>query len=48
MRNASLKHRSNLQTAIGVRHRGIVQKSQGFSADSFNTREFFITRVPRP
>ncbi len=41
MRNATLKHRSNLQTAIGVRHRGIVQKSQGFSADSFNTREFF-------
>jgi DMSO reductase anchor subunit len=41
MRNATLKHKSSLQTAIGVRHRGIEQKSQGFSASSFNTREFF-------
>ncbi len=46
MRNASLKHRSTLQTAIGIRHRGIVQKSQGFSADSFNTREFFHHQTP--
>lgn len=40
-RNANLKHQSSLQTAIGIRHRTIEQKSQGFSADSFNTREFF-------
>jgi len=46
MRNAALKHRSNLQTAIGIRHRGIVQKSQGFSAGSFNTREFFHHQTP--
>jgi DMSO reductase anchor subunit len=46
VRNASLKHRSNLQTAIGIRHRSIVQKSQGFSADSFNTREFFHHQSP--
>ena len=46
VRNATLKHRSTLQSAIGVRHRGIVQKSQGFSADSFNTREFFHHQSP--
>ncbi|MBK1619128.1 DMSO reductase [Lamprobacter modestohalophilus] len=46
VRNTSIKHRSNLQTAIGIRHRGIVQKSQGFSADSFNTREFFHHQSP--
>ncbi|MFW5724435.1 MAG: sulfite dehydrogenase subunit SoeC [Halochromatium sp.] len=46
VRNAKLKHRSNLQTAIGIRHCGIVQKAQGFSADSFNTREFFHHQSP--
>lgn len=46
VRNATLKHRSNLQTAIGIRHRAIVQKSQGFSAGSFNTREFFHHQSP--
>jgi DMSO reductase anchor subunit len=46
LRNASLKHKSTLQTAIGVRHRKIVQKSQGFTAGSFNTREFFHHQSP--
>jgi len=41
VRNARLKHRSTLQTAIGVRHAQIVQKSQGAMGGSFNTREFF-------
>jgi DMSO reductase anchor subunit len=41
LRNARLKHNSSLQTAIGIRHRAIEQTSQGFSAGSFNTREFF-------
>ena len=41
MRNARIKHRSTLATAIGIRHAKIVQKSQGFMAGSFNTREFF-------
>lgn len=41
MRNARLKRRSTLQTAIGVRHQRITQKSQGFMGGSFNTREFF-------
>ncbi|MBK1630458.1 DMSO reductase [Thiohalocapsa halophila] len=46
IRNATLKHKSTLQTAIGVRHRKIVQKSQGFTASSFNTREFFHHQSP--
>lgn len=41
IRNARIKHRSSLQTAIGVRHNRIVQKAQGQMGGSFNTREFF-------
>jgi DMSO reductase anchor subunit len=41
IRNQRIKHKSTLRTAIGVRHAKIVQKSQGFMAGSFNTREFF-------
>jgi len=41
LRNARLTPKSTLQTAIGVRHGQIVQKSQGFMGGSFNTREFF-------
>jgi len=44
LRNRRIKYRSNLKTAIGVRHRDIQQKAQGFSAGSFNTREFFHHR----
>lgn len=40
-RNRRLKHKSNLQTAIGVRHTVIAQKAQGAMGGSFNTREFF-------
>jgi DMSO reductase anchor subunit len=40
-RNARLKPKSTLQTAIGVKHPRIVQKAQGFMGGSFNTREFF-------
>ena len=40
-RNARLKPRSTLQTAIGVKHPQVVQRSQGFMGGSFNTREFF-------
>jgi len=40
-RNARLHHRSSLQTAIGIQHPRIAQKSQGFMGSSFNTREFF-------
>ena len=43
-RNARLRPKSSLQTAIGVKHPQIVQKSQGFVGGSFNTREFFHGR----
>lgn len=41
IRNARLAPPATLQAAIGVRHRQIAQKSQGFMGGSFNTREFF-------
>ncbi|HSD42901.1 MAG TPA: DmsC/YnfH family molybdoenzyme membrane anchor subunit [Burkholderiales bacterium] len=41
LRNARLKPKSTLQTAIGVKHPRIVQKAQGAMGGSFNTREFF-------
>lgn len=44
LRNARLRTGSTLQTAIGIRNSRIVQKSQGFSASSFNTREFMHGR----
>ena len=40
-RNARLRPTSTLQTAIGIKHSRIVQKSQGAMGGSFNTREFF-------
>ena len=45
-RNARLKPVSSLQTAIGIKHPRIVQKAQGFTGGSFNTREFFHGRGP--
>ncbi|MDM8566943.1 dimethyl sulfoxide reductase anchor subunit [Candidatus Halobeggiatoa sp. HSG11] len=41
LRNNNLKPKSNLRSAIGVRHTIIKQKTQGFMGGSFNTREFF-------
>jgi DMSO reductase anchor subunit len=43
-RNTRLKPKSTLQTAIGVKHPRIAQKSMGFMGGSFNTREFFHSR----
>src|SRR3989338_2185077 len=40
VRNARLKPKSTLQTAIGIKHPHIAQRSQG-AMGSFNTREFF-------
>jgi DMSO reductase anchor subunit len=40
-RNARLKPRSTTQSAIGIKHPSVVQKSQGFMGRAFNTREFF-------
>lgn len=45
-RNARLKPRSTVQSAIGIRHPRIVQRAQGFMGGSFNTREFFHGRSP--
>ncbi len=46
MRNARIKHKSSLSTAIGIRHPAIQQKSRGFMAASFNTREYFHGAKP--
>ena len=46
IRNRRLKPKSTLQTAIGIKHPRIVQKSMGFQSGSFNTREFFHGRGP--
>ncbi len=43
-RNATLKPKSTVQTALGVKHPRIVQTAQGFMGGSFNTREFFHGR----
>jgi DMSO reductase anchor subunit len=40
-RNARLKPRSTIQSAIGIKHPIVVQRSMGFMGGSFNTREFF-------
>lgn len=44
IRNCRLKPKSTLQSAIGIKHPKIVQKTQGFMGGSFNTREFFHGR----
>ena len=46
LRNTRLKPKSTLQTAIGIKHPRIVQKSAGFLGGSFNTREFFHGKSP--
>ena len=43
-RNARLLPKSTLQTAIGIKHPRIEQRSQGFMGGSFNTKEFFHGR----
>ncbi len=43
-RNARLKPRSTVQSAIGIKHPTIVQRSMGFMGGSFNTQEFFHGR----
>lgn len=40
-RNAHIKHKSTIQSAIGIRHNKIQQKAQGAMGGSFNTREYF-------
>ncbi len=54
VRNARLKPKSTMQTAIGVKHPHIVQRSMGSMGGSFNTREYFhgksamVLRMIRP
>ena len=44
VRNARLRSKSTIATAIGIAHPRIVQKAQGSMGGSFNTREFFHGR----
>jgi DMSO reductase anchor subunit len=46
-RNTRIKYKSNIQTAIGVRHTKVQQKAMGFMGGSFNTREFFSHKSPQ-
>lgn len=46
VRNARLRPKSTLQTAIGIKHPRVQQRSQGFMGGSFNTREFFHGQTP--
>ena len=41
IRNSRIKAKSTIQTALGVRHTKIQQKSMGFMGGSVNTRDFF-------
>jgi DMSO reductase anchor subunit len=45
-RNDRIRPKSTTQSAIGVAHPRVQQKSQGFTASSFNTREFFHGASP--
>jgi DMSO reductase anchor subunit len=45
VRNGRLKPKSTLQSAIGIKHPRIVQKSMGMMGGSYNTREFFHGRT---
>jgi len=41
IRNRKIKPKSDLKSAIGIRHSGVQQKAQGSMGGSFNTREYF-------
>jgi DMSO reductase anchor subunit len=46
-RNRNFRCKVDLQSAIGVHHSQVNQKSQGFMGGSFNTREFFHGKPER-
>lgn len=46
IRNSKIKHKSNLSSAIGIRHTNIKQIAQGAMGGSFNTREYFHGAKP--
>jgi DMSO reductase anchor subunit len=43
-RNQRIKPKSSVQSATGIRNGKVEQKSRGFTASAFNTREFFHGR----
>lgn len=45
LRNARIKRISTVQTAIGVRHTQVRQRSMGMMGGSYNTREYFHGRT---
>ncbi len=45
LRNARIKRVSTLQTAIGVRHTHVQQRSMGMMGGAYNTREYFHGRT---
>lgn len=45
IRNARIKRVSTLQTAIGVRHTHVQQRSMGMMGGAYNTREYFHGRT---
>jgi DMSO reductase anchor subunit len=45
IRNARLKAKSTVQTAIGVRHNMVQQRSMGMMGGAYNTREYFHGRT---
>jgi len=46
VRNARLKPKSTVQSALGIKHPKITQKAMGLMGGSFNTREFFHGQKP--
>ena len=46
IRNKRLRPKSTVQTAIGIRHNQIKQKSMGFMGGAVNTRDFFHGKAP--
>jgi sulfite dehydrogenase (quinone) subunit SoeC len=45
VRNARIRQKSTLQTAIGVRHTHVQQRSMGMMGGAYNTREYFHGRT---
>jgi len=41
VRNSKINHKSSIQSAIGIRHQNIQQKSMGMMGGAVNTRDFF-------
>ncbi len=46
LRNSRIKHKSDMRSALGIRHPKITQCSMGFMGGSFNTREYFHGKSP--